>query len=183
MVALAIGVLLIGTGLSWRAVARAGDMRLLRELLGADRIDVIRAATRVESHRLKAWRPPGQTGDTQWSGNLWTAEIIPDRVLARGPDLDAGQVAELTGLLLDPETYLWDVAKACAPTAGVGLRFVSEKGAVDVALCFECDMLAATTPGAGANDRWEDFDPIRPQLVRLVKALFPNDPVIQGLRE
>jgi hypothetical protein len=75
--------------------------------------------------------------------------------------------------------------KACAPNYGVLLTFRRDSSALQIALCFECDVLAIFD--GSSNDpprvnREEDFDLIRSPLVQLAQSIFPNDPDIQSLK-
>jgi hypothetical protein len=75
--------------------------------------------------------------------------------------------------------------KACLPDYGVLLTFRDGDHIVQIALCFQCDLFAVLV-GGGASPRRvnteEDFDFIRPQLVDIVRALFPHDNEIQALK-
>jgi hypothetical protein len=107
---------------------------------------------------------------------------IGDHPVTAGPvAADAAATAELSSILLDPDTYDWHRAKACEFTPGVGLRLHREASRVEIALCFECDELAIWRMGRKVG--MEDFDDARPRLVAVVKSLFPDDPKIQALRE
>lgn len=90
-------------------------------------------------------------------------------------------VSELKRLLTLGSSYEWDLPKACLPNYGVLLRLKSGTESIDVYLCFECQMLGITTPGAAEFVGGEGFDPINSRLVSIMKRIFPDDPVIQGL--
>ena len=87
--------------------------------------------------------------------------------------------ATLSNVLNDPNTYLWNVDKACEFLPGVALRFTGGNVNVDVLICFSCDELEIYTNGKQVGH--EDFDPRRHDLLRVIKKLFPDDEVIQGL--
>jgi hypothetical protein len=86
--------------------------------------------------------------------------------------------AQLSKILLDKHSYLQlgGTLKLCLPEPGVVITFSNGKKDVDVFFCFECNILIA--PGGST-----DFDPCRPQLVRIMKQIFPKDPQIQSLNE
>ena len=89
------------------------------------------------------------------------------------------QIPHLLSVLRDPKTYEWEYVKGCIVTPGVKLKFQSDGHQVDVLFCFECDILSVYRDGqyvSGGN-----FDFGRPQLVDLLTANFPNDPLIQSL--
>jgi len=61
------------------------------------------------------------------------------------------------------------------------LKFVGATGSVDVLICLECNILAFAPEGTFADDK--DFDPGRPQIVRFLKQVFPDDKLIQLQKE
>ena len=97
-------------------------------------------------------------------------------------------VRTLKQLLSDPRSYLWlserNEVRACLPDYAVMFTFYGSPETVRVLLCFRCDQLAVLV-GKGDDPlrvNAEDvFDDIRPQLLTIVKRLFPNDPDIQAL--
>lgn len=89
------------------------------------------------------------------------------------------QIPHLLSVLLDPKSYEWEYSKGCIVTPGVKLKFQSDGHQVEVLFCFECDILSVYRDDqyvSGGN-----FDFGRPKLVDLLKANFPNDPLIQSL--
>ena len=86
----------------------------------------------------------------------------------------------MSKLLIDPDTYLWNVAKSCEFMPGVVLRLADAKTQVDVLICFSCDELEIYTNGKRAGH--EDFDPRRADLLHVAKKLFPKDEKIQSLK-
>ena len=136
----------------------------LKMFLGWERFEVLLEADRVESYRL------GEEDHSEGIGGR--------RVLSRGPDLSAEQVAGLEALFIDPDSYVFSSFKRCDPTPQVALRHVRGDETVDVILSFNCDIWQFDFRGKASI---EDFDPVRPQLIELVKTLFPQDPVLQEL--
>lgn len=175
--------LLVGLVLGYVS-CRVRNGIVLDRFLGAEAIAIIREAERVESYRLSPPpRPTDAASDIAAFEEDWRTRIDPERITARGANLSTQQTAELKDLLLSPGSYRLSVRKQCLPRAGVGLRLYAGSRTADVLLCFECDMLGLASPDDRQQAGWEDFDPVRPQLVRLVKELFPEDFVILGLRE
>ncbi len=107
---------------------------------------------------------------------------LGDFPIAKGPaavhDEVAGRLAEA---LSDPRSYGWNFSKLCIPEYGVRLTFEADGGAVDVLLCFECNILAIFSDGTEIGG--EDFDEMRPVLVQAVKQIFPDDVELQALAE
>ena len=103
------------------------------------------------------------------------------------------EVKQLKSLFTAESSFLWHSepknglrqVKPCMPNYGVLLTFRGSDGAVSIALCFECDLFGVFWSGRGKEFRVnaeEDLDVIRPQLVALVKRLFPRDATIQSLK-
>lgn len=145
--------------------------------LGADAVAILAAPDRVESFRVT--RPLDRPIDPA----LLVAGV---ERLSAGPLLDAAQTALVRELLFAEDSYLFELAKGCIPTPGVLLRAWRGERYADLFLCFECQMWAVTvdTPADRfpLGREWEDFDPVQPRLVALVKALFPADAALQALR-
>jgi hypothetical protein len=103
------------------------------------------------------------------------------------------EAQQLRTLFTSESSFLWHSdsengprqIKACAPDYGVQFTFRGSGGAVSIALCFRCDLFGVFW---GEGDKAfrvnaeEDFDRIRPQLVELVKRLFPRDATMQSLK-
>ena len=85
----------------------------------------------------------------------------------------------LSSLLLDFDSYVWTVQKACSPDFGVKLVFTREGRRVDVLFCFECDILEVTFNGM---TRAENFDAAHDDLAGIVKGVFRRDARIQKLK-
>lgn len=85
----------------------------------------------------------------------------------------------LSKILGDPDTYLWDDAKACEFLPGIALQFAADNITLDILICFSCDELVFYANGELAGH--EDFDPRRTDLLKVIKHLFPEDPTLQAL--
>jgi hypothetical protein len=136
--------------------------------------DVVVASQQVTAQRLH-WRDRN--------------EISPD-VLSnynRGPSVPvpASQAQRLKHLLQRSSSYYQGSnAKSCIPDYGVLFTFRSGDRAVQIALCFNCNMLDVFDGGddkARSVNTLPDFDPMRSDLVAIVKKVFPDDPEIQDL--
>jgi hypothetical protein len=132
---------------------------------GEESLDVVVHPTRVEAYRLGVL-PEGVN---------WRNAILSDDPVSGGPvEVPAAIGSDLSKTLSDGGSYGWDYRKSCVPRYGVGITFVGPANRIDVLFCFECDILL--TGG-------ENFDDVRPILVRAVNVLFPRDAGIQKLRE
>ena len=105
----------------------------------------------------------------------------------RGYPILSGPVAvnkklsgELGQLLQRKSTYDFARDKGCEMTPGVAIVFKHQQIQVELLLCFECDQLEIYV--GNKNTGYEDFDPARPQLLKIVKQIFPKDPTIQALK-
>lgn len=140
----------------------AGSDPRVGRVLGPGRA-VLEAPDRVEAFRVRPL--PDARNVSMWQ---WPADPpVP---------VDATAAAEISALLRNPAAYEWDRPKACKPVPGIKLRFHRGREAADVLLCFECLQLFVS-PGGSA-----DFDPSARDWVRIVKGLFPKDPVVQSLK-
>ncbi len=146
------------------------DWRIVQLYGGQGSVHAIQEPTRVEAFRIDPMISSASAG----------LERVGLHKVTAGPvAVDAAGAAELADIFLAPSTYDWHSAKSCEFLPGVGLRFTRDVSRVDVALCFECDML--TIHRHGKRIGVEDFDDERPRLVALMKRLFPDDAEIQGL--
>jgi hypothetical protein len=134
--------------------------------LGPDAIAILKRAERVEVFRLDQSKFP-------W-GN--SREFPRFAVLSTGKTQGRKFAARLAALLLDEKSYSAE-GKFCEPNPGVAFQLWKGKQHVYVTLCFECNMLAVNSKVGG------NFDFVRPELVRLAKEAFPDDSLIQNLRE
>ncbi len=149
--------------LSRSAAAPAPTPELLKLYGGAKGFAVLQKADKVEAFRVS---------------HRGTQEIT----VTEGPVTVPPSVAtQLVSVLSAHQAYGWDYAKGCIPFWGVRLAFYRGADRIDILLCFQCDILSVSLNGTQAE--YEDFDPIRPNLVRAIKEIFPNDPTLQALSE
>ena len=131
-------------------------------------VDVARNATSV-----KAFRLPSPS---------YFRESLADYEMASGPfDMPEMTTSKLRTVLLNPSTYNGPDGpkKSCLPDHGVRIQFQEDEDAVDVLICFYCDMLTVYHNGKVAGGG--DFAPGRSKLLAIVKELFPDDDAIQFL--
>jgi hypothetical protein len=135
---------------------------------GPSAINTVQNSTSVQAYRL-----PSPSEHVQ---------SLADYTMSAGPiAVPEATVAKLREMLMDEDVYLWDVAKACGePDYAVRFQFQRGGDNVDVLICFHCDILGVYHNGQAVD--FEDCDPIRPQLIAIVKDLFPGDPAIQSLK-
>lgn len=132
----------------------------------------------MEKNRLEEVRKKCETKEFDEFLCLNDGKIGGFPILTQGPSLLSEQMEEIRLILTDPRTYNFQTSKLCMFEPGVVFLLHRGSEVVTLLLCFTCDELAIRT---GRESKGEDFDFARPRLVTLVKQLFPNDPVIQGL--
>lgn len=164
----AVIVLALAGGIIWipamSGVAGEAPPRELLKLYGGLKgFVVLHTPERVEAFRL-----------SHTTGEEPTVTAGPVKV-------DQKVVKQLVSALSARQSYGWEYGKGCIPVWGVRLSFYRHNDRIDILLCFDCDILRVSLNGKPIEH--EDFDPIRPQLVRAMKAIFPNDPVVQNLPE
>lgn len=103
-------------------------------------------------------------------------------ILATGPEQGVDFAARLAKVLrsrgVTPNRKKWGLEP------GVAFRLWSGDRAMEVLVCFKCDVLWPYVVGEISDTphyEWRDFDPVRAELLALSKEAFPTDPVIQGL--
>lgn len=139
----------------------------LHEVFGTKQVlEAVKSAERVEACRLAP--------ESYHKASLAEYDFIGDPVRVSEADADA-----LVAVLVDPATYLFDMAKGCLPVYGVGVRFIAGAEEVTVLFCFECDIL--TVYRGDQEVGGEDFDPARARFVAIMQRIFPKDEAIQAL--
>lgn len=128
---------------------------------------VVAKPTKVHAYRL--------------ADNSFYQRAVKDYKTIAGPVAVEDALAKSLGqVLLDEKSYLWDVGKGCDPSYGVRLEFIQADKTTDVFFCFDCNILDVYVNGKPVGG--EDFDDVRPQLVKAMQKIFPDDKVIQGLK-
>lgn len=131
--------------------------RQVIEFLGNDIIDILKNPDRVESYRVKFTK----TGKGNNLGGY--------PVTAKGPDLAPKQVERLQAILLDGNTYLFDVVKKCLFLPEYAFRFVRGEKNVIVLICYSCEELTFVFQG---RELLEDFNRATSRLKVLTAELF-----------
>jgi hypothetical protein len=141
---------------------------------GVRNMEIVGNPTRVEAYRLGD--PPGGLPLKDYVSPLDYPTVS---AAIRVPPTFATAMSKS---LVDDETYEWDLAKACGyPVYGVRVKFIRGADHLDVYFCFKCDDLAVVRDGKQLGSG--DFHSRRVVFVRAVKRLFPDDEVIQSLRD
>jgi hypothetical protein len=170
-VVVVMAVVAATAGAKWFLMARAPATpaptpELLKLYGGRNGFAVIQKPDRIEAFRVS---DPKRSNEP---------------IVTEGPVAVTATVAqELVSVLSSHQAYGWDYAKGCVPEWGVRLAFYRGTDRVDILLCFQCDLLMVSLNGTETTRDVEDFDPIRPNLVRAIKQIFPNDPALQSLPE
>ncbi len=160
-----LSMTIVACGISARSVpaGTAPDRQLLKLLGGTRGLAALLKPERMEAFRL--------------DHTISEKPVVKNGPVAVGKDT----VKELTAVLAAPGSYLWNMGKGCIPVRGVRFSFFRGDDRLEVLLCFNCDILGVRLNDGELQD--QNFDRVRPQLMRIVKAIFPDDPVIQKLSE
>lgn len=170
LIGVACLAIVLSTSLTFLRYRRDVDVR--RIFGGSTGVAVLRGADRVEVFRI------GKLPDEFY----WQDAVVADYPVLDGPiAVPASDAKQLASILGDPESYIWNSAKGCATRPGVRLDFIRGDDRLQILLCFECDILENFLNAKKVGG--EDFDNVRSHLVRIVRPLLPNDPVIQSLPE
>lgn len=147
----------------------------VQEFLGDPAIALLRKANKVECYRILPEQSPNAKEAIQG---------YP--IISKGKDHDVLFAGKIATQLLNPNTYRFGDRKKCEFSPGVAFRLWHEKTSVDVLICFSCDELEVIFTVTGQEKpkiAHEDCDGARAELLKLAKVAFPDDKVIQGLKE
>ncbi len=148
------------------------DVAILRDTLNPNELAIIADSTRVEVFRVLPEKPK-QPPEKEIGGYPITAVGKE-----QGPDF----AKRLSAVLLSQGVT--QNRKKCGLQPGVAFRLWHGQQAVDVLICFECDVLWPYVVGEKTENpwsQWQDFDPVRSDLVSLAKEAFPDDAEIRKL--
>ncbi len=166
--ALTMGVIVTLAAMLHAAEPKQEAAEHLKSLFGDQEAQaVVAKPTKVQAYRL--------------AENSTFKSTVKDYKMITGPVAVDDTVAKsVSQLLLNEKNYLWDVGKGCDPLFGARLEFLQGDKSTNVFFCFECDILAVYVNGKSVGS--EDFDDMRPELVKAMQKIFPEDKVIQGLK-
>jgi hypothetical protein len=136
-------------------------------------VSILKGATRVEVFRV-APRPDAKASKT----------IDHYPVTTTGKEQGQEFASKLSAILMGKGVV--KSRKECGLDPGVGFRIWKGREAVDVVVCFKCDVLRVRLMNEDSKDfnfGMRDFDDVRPALLRLAKEAFPMDEEIQSLGE
>jgi hypothetical protein len=161
-------------------MSRGTDWRIVQLYGGATSAQCLREPQTVEAFVLE----PGTAAAASPEGPPDPAAptVIGRYGAAPGTShqtVDAATVAELSEILRKDESYDWFRTKSAPFRPTLGLRFVRDESRLELAVCFESDMIVAYRMGRFVGV--EDIDPIRAQLISAARRLFPGDPRFASL--
>lgn len=138
-------------------------------------ISILKGATRVEVFRLAPEEVHKPT----------TNAIEGYPILATGKEQGQAFAARLTSILLGKGVTQNEMK--CGLQPGVAYRLWKDDRAVEVLVCFKCNVLWPHIVGEKWKEQlwweWQDFDTVRAESLALTKEAFPNDKEIQQLRD
>lgn len=150
---------LLAGAAAWSEGAAAAPVdAAVADFLGADMLDVISAADRVESFQLEA------------KGGMVMPAVQGYAVVEKGPDLTLDQVERLRQIIFAETSYLFDRSKRCPFLADTGFVFHAGQRQASVVLSQSCKLWSFAV-GADRG-KMEDYDPAEAELKSLVGELF-----------
>ncbi len=147
-----------------------GGPTLTEDLLPPAEQEIVATPDTVHAWRLQDGPiSPGGRKRIEWqnwptAGPMLTVDVLTAR--------------ELSAILSDPRSFAPGPLRSSIPRPGIKLRFTRGLRAVVAMLSF--DSKGATFYGTGQQ---ANFDPSAAALIRIIKRLFPEDAVIQSLKE
>jgi hypothetical protein len=165
-----LGIFVISVAAVLAALCTVWGEDPLIKRFGDEGVELLLKPEKVKAYRL---RPTASESDIHVGRSVDEYPIVGESVA-----IPALTTEQLIALLSQPEREL---AKACIPAPGVRLDFIRGSETLQVLLCFECKILIVYQDGKLVGGG--DFDSSYVDLLRAVKAIFPNDPEIQALKE
>jgi hypothetical protein len=141
--------------------------------MGSAAAETLAGAERVEVFKVS----PKRARDEPDAGGY--------RVAATGKPQGKGFAARLAGVLLDEKSYRFDANRVGGFEPVVVLKAWKGETWVEVLFSFASDEVVVRAPAkdGAVRSAQEEIDPVRGELVRLVKEALPEDPDVQALRE
>ena len=154
-------------------VAQAEPPPRVVRFMGASAADTLAGAERVEVFKVSSKR----ARDEPDAGGY--------RVAATGKPRGKEFAARLAGVLLEEKSYRFDTRRVGGFEPLVVLKAWKGEAWVEVLFSFASDEVVVRAPAKDETVRsaQEEIDPVRGELVRLVKEALPEDKEIQALRE
>lgn len=185
LAAVAVSMLMMWGGLAERATALAtqaerneaawalaatGEERAVEALGGPLGYVTFKRARRAQAWRLNGGDPDAPT----------TTESFHGHGIVSGPvSVDEERNRALAEALESPKATRVS-NKRCGFSPGVAVRWKDGPHTLDVLICFACDDLQYYFDGQVVDTPY-DFMRVRPEVVAVVKQLFPRDEKIQAL--
>ena len=171
-VALAVVVLIV-TLLAIVAQRDEVDSRVANMFGGEQNMAILQHPDRVEILRI---------GSIQTADDPFRQGPPSEYPIITGPrTLSASMIGALTHDLIQPDTYVWDAVKTCLPTPGIRIDYIRGDDRLQLLICLKCDIMQVFRNDVRVGE--EDFDAIHSEMVRIAKAAFPDDPIIQKVPE
>jgi len=136
----------------------------VQEFLTCELIQILAQPERIRVFRVKP-EPDTSVPAKERLGSY------PIESEANATGLNAEQLKKLQLLLFSEKSYVFDAEKRCRFRPEMGLHFVKGEKAVDILFSFLCDSWLFVHKD---QEKLEDFDPVRKELVDLRNVLFPN---------
>lgn len=152
-----LGVMLGAMTQAMPAVSAPVDAAVAN-FLGADMLDIIATADRVESFQLEA-----KTDVTE-------PAVQGYAVSAPGPELTVGQIERFRTLIFAESSYVFDKSKRCPFLADAGFVFHAGERQASVVLSQSCMLWSFAR--AAERGKIEDYDPIEADIKTLLAELF-----------
>jgi hypothetical protein len=127
----------------------------------------------------EALRKPSEVVAFRLARNTFEEAALEDYKITAGPIQLSPSLAAAFAHSVTEAADCNGYPNKCEPDFGVRLEFVRNAKRVNVLLCYNCDILQVYSEGK--FHQWRYFNAFRPQLVKLVKEVFPDDEAIQKL--
>lgn len=146
--------------------------RMAEKFGGAENLDFILKATRMEAFRIE------KLTEDQLHGN----PALGNYTMKGSPTPVPSEIQmRILQILLSPASYEWnpELSKACLFDPGLRLKLTAGSDTRDILFCFHCEDFAVFKDGIPVA--LNDFGRAQHQLAEIFKALYPQDVEIQKL--
>ncbi len=140
----------------------------IRELLGDKIIDILSNPDHVESFQVSHQLSKNKAN---------TLHGYP--ILDKGNPLEGSSLTQFQSLIFDKDSYVLGITKRCRFFPDSALRFTKKEETVTILFSFSCNQWIFIQ---GDSEVYEDFDPVRLPLLKVIKDLFPGNRQIQALK-
>jgi len=140
----------------------------VQEFLTCDVVQILAQPERVQTFKVKP-KPDSSVPEENKLGNY----PIVEGDEGKGRDLAESEINKLKKLFFSESSYHFAASKRCRFAPNIGLHFIKGEESVEVLLDFPCNIWTFVYK---KEEKLEDFDAVREELLNLHNSVFPPPP-------